>query len=139
MTGTRGPRTRIKRQPAETPARETVAPPLPDGYDARTVAWWAGILALPHAADFQAAEWQLALRGAFVLEQAWQHPSAALLTEVRRIEAALGVTRGDRERLGIREGIRELSPPMKAKRPDPRLDRERHEEELARRVRDVGR
>lgn len=122
MTGQRGPRNRKAADTAQVQATSDV-PELPVEYDARTRNWWLGILELPHVARFGAGEWQIALRGAFVLDMCWAKPSAALLAEVRRIEVALGVTHGDRERLGISDAPPPAEKPAASRnraRPDPR-------------------
>ncbi len=121
MTGTRGPRSkRTPRAGTKEPSGDG-APALPDGYDPRTIAWWEALLALPHVGDFLAADWQVALRGAFVLELIWTNPTSAFLTELRRIEASLGMTKGDRDRLGVVRAPR-VEQPTKTKRPDQRLN-----------------
>lgn len=123
MTGSSGPRSKRSPRAAASKAPSGVTPPkLPKGYDDRTIAWWDALTALPHAPEWLDGDWQVALRGAFVLELVWANPSGALLTELRRIEASLGMTRGDRERLGVSRA--KPAPAMRTSRrvyrPDPR-------------------
>jgi hypothetical protein len=108
--------------PSTTPATGVEAPPLPEGYDPRTVSWWEAVKALPHAPAFLRADWEVALRGAWVAEMVWAKPTGALLTELRRIESSLGMTRGDRERLGVAAAATPSPSPRPGRRPDPRFD-----------------
>lgn len=62
--------------------------------------WWDSLVSAPWAEKLTATDWQTARRGAKLVDLFWTEPTSQLAGEIRQIEAKLGMTVADRDRLG---------------------------------------
>lgn len=77
-------------------------PELPEGLSGETITWWEGWLEQPQSTHFTATDWNSLLRCARLVEMFNSQPTAQLAAEIGRIEAKLGATIADRDRLGMK-------------------------------------
>lgn len=134
--GQRGPtpkansvtRHKPKQQKRSLDAKDVIVPELPVAcVHPDTLEWWQAWVDSPQAAAFAATDWQALRRCAVLVELFNAKPTAQLAAEIRQIEAKIGATVADRDRLGMkfdppRDGAEDASPGggSSRRRPDPR-------------------
>jgi hypothetical protein len=85
------------------PVGKAKRPSLPRGCSAQTRRWWKTWVESPQAQLFEATDWQRLL-DLVALKEAFYAGKLGLMPEIRRNEAELGATYGDRLRLRLRVG-----------------------------------
>jgi len=107
---------------------EAVAPGVPelpvDDPHPLTVVRWDAWVASPQAAFFAATDWQTLIGLSFVWDLFYKAPDSKLHSEIRQMEAKLGATASDRDRLGWKieppEPVSAAPARGSRSRPDPR-------------------
>lgn len=129
MTGSRGPKSKAgairRNKPKATTtfeANHAGTPELPDELRAEAHAWFDALANSPWSALYYTeTDWQTILRGAYLVHAFYESPSSQLAAEIRAIEAKVGATVADRDRLGWK--VQEPPAPPEGDVPTPSRDR----------------
>jgi hypothetical protein len=85
----------------DSPAEPPAVPELHFEPHPATLAWWESWTSSPQTSLFTSTDWQALVRCAYLVESYFaEKPTAQLAAEIRQVEAKLGATISDRDRLG---------------------------------------